>query len=110
MALIPSSNKSEEEKRAERDARQQEALLREVDDALREDQFANAAKRYGKPVGAVIGIGLAAFAGYLWWSGQQEGKLETGSEEIVKALDQLEAGNLDTASKAFAWPMPREPL
>ena len=102
MALLPSSNKSAEEKRADRDARQQEALLREVDDALREDQFADAAMRYGKSIGTVVVIGLAGFAGYLWWSGQQEGKLESGSEAIVKAIDQLQAGNLDTADKAFA--------
>ena len=102
MALIPSSNKSEEEKRAERDARQQEALLREVDDALREDQFAVAMQRYGKSIGALVVIGLAGFGSYLWWSGQQEAKLETGSEAVVKAIDQLSAGNLDTADKSFA--------
>lgn len=102
MALIPRSNQSEEEKRAERDARQQEALLREVDDALREDQFAVAAQRYGKPVGALIVIALALFGGYLWWSNHQEAKLKTNSEAIVKGLDQLDAGNLDTADKAFA--------
>ena len=102
MALIPSNNTSEDEKRADREARQQEALLREVDDALREDQFAEAAKRYGMPLGVLIVIGLAAFAGYLWWSGQQEAKLDRGSEQIVKAIDQLNAGNFDTADKSFA--------
>lgn len=102
MALIPRSNQSEEEKRAERDARQQEALLREVDDAVREDQFALAAQRYGVPVAALVVIALALFGGYLWWSSHQEAKLETNSEAIVKALDQLDAGNLDTAYKAFA--------
>jgi hypothetical protein len=102
VALIPSNNKSEEEKRAERDARQQEALLREVDDALREDQFSEVVERYGKPGGVVLVLGLAAFAGYLWWSGQQDAKLETGSETIVKAVDQINLGNYDTAAKAYA--------
>lgn len=102
MALIPNANLTKEEKRAERDARQQEALLREVDDAVREDQFADAVRRYGKQAGAAIVVGLALFGAWLWWSNHREAGLATNSEEIVKALDQLEAGNLDTASKALA--------
>jgi hypothetical protein len=102
VALIPNANLTKEEKRAQQDARQQEALLREVDDAVREDQFAYAVQRYGKQAGAVVGAGLLLFAGWLWWSNHQEAKLETNSEEIVKALDQVDAGNFDTANNAFA--------
>jgi hypothetical protein len=102
VALIPNANLTKEEKRAQQDARQQEALLREVDDAVREDQFAYAVRRYGKQVGALIGLGLLLFAAWLWWSSHQEAKLERNSEEIVKALDQLDAGNFDTANNAFA--------
>ena len=102
MALLPSTNLSEDEKRAQREARQQEALLREVDDAVREDQFALAVQRYGKPAGALVILGLAGFASWLWWSDHREAGLETGSEQVVKALDQLEAGNFDTAGKSFA--------
>jgi hypothetical protein len=101
VALIP-SNLSPEEKRAERDARQQEALLREVDDAVREDQFARLAMDYGKQIGALVVVGLALFGAWLWWSNHQDAKLERNSEEIIKGLDQLDAGNLDTANNAFA--------
>jgi hypothetical protein len=98
VALIPSSKLSPEEK----EARQQEVLLREVDDAVREDQFAEAARRYGKALGVLIVVGLALFGAWLWWSGHREAQLETQSENIVKALDQLDAGNLGTADNAFA--------
>jgi hypothetical protein len=101
VALIP-SNLSPEEKRAERDARQQEALLREVDDAVREDQFAYLVMNYGKQIGALVVVGLAVFGAWLWWSSHQDANLARHSEEIVKGLDQLDAGNLDTADKAFA--------
>jgi hypothetical protein len=45
---------------------------------------------------------LAAFGAWLWWDSRQEGNLETGSEELVMALDQLEAGNRDTADEQLA--------
>ena len=75
MALIPNSNLTAEEKRAERDARQQEALLREVDDAVREDQFAHAFMHYGKPVGALIVAALRAFGAWLAWSSHRDAQL-----------------------------------
>jgi hypothetical protein len=102
VALLPDTNLTEEEKRAQREARQQEALLREVDDAVREDQFSDVVQRYGKPAGALVLAGLAGFAGWLWWSDHREAGLETNSEVIVKAVDQLDAGNFDSADKEFA--------
>ncbi|HEX7711714.1 MAG TPA: tetratricopeptide repeat protein [Sphingomonadaceae bacterium] len=102
MALIPSNNLTAQEKRAERDARQQEALLREVDDAVREDQFAYAVQRYGKQAGALVALALLLFAAWLWWSNHRETRLERNSEELVKSLDQLDAGYFDTADKALA--------
>ena len=40
MALTPNTPNIDADKRADRDAKQQEVLLREVDDALRQDQLA----------------------------------------------------------------------
>lgn len=98
MALKPTSNSSGTDKKAEIKAAQDEVLLREIDDAVRQDQYADFAKHYGKLMIGVVAAGLLALAGYLFWDSQQEAAKEKDSEALVAALDQLEAGNLETAS------------
>ena len=98
MALLPNRNKDSAEKKAAED----DVLLREVDDAVRQDQVEDFGRRYGRPLLAVLVVGLAAFGGYLWWESRQEASLEGESETLVAALDQLESGNLDTASETVA--------
>jgi hypothetical protein len=80
---------------------QDEALLREVDDAYREEQVAQLARRYGIPVAIALVLALVLFAGYLFWHSQREGDLEQQSEELVKSLDAIDAGNFDTAAPAL---------
>ncbi|MXO47698.1 tetratricopeptide repeat protein [Erythrobacter vulgaris] len=58
--------------------------------------------RYGKPLIGVVVVGLLAFAAYLYWDNRQESSLESSSEELVTALDQLQAGNVDAASSQVA--------
>lgn len=101
MALTPSNPQTDAQKRAQRDSSQQDALLREVDEAVRQDQLTNFATRYGKPIIGAVVLGLAAFGGWLWWYESREGDYERSSEELVKAIDNLEAGNLTTASQAL---------
>lgn len=93
MALTPKTPKTREEKLAERDNAEQEALLREVDDAVRQGDMESFATAYGKPLVALIALGLVAFGGYLWWDNRNEGAMESQSEALVVAIDQLEAGN-----------------
>lgn len=69
-----------------------EAFLREVDEELRRDQIARAAKRWGKAAIAAVVIGLAAFGGWLWWSHEQTKKAEAEGEQLVQILNDLEAG------------------
>ncbi|MBX7513138.1 tetratricopeptide repeat protein [Qipengyuania sp. GH38] len=52
---------------------------------------------YGKPLIGVLIVGLAAFGGYLWWDNRNEAALESQSEALVVAIDQLEAGNTAAA-------------
>lgn len=106
MALIPKNNsknplQTPEEKKAKQEAAAEEVLLREVDEAVRQDQLSNFATNYGKPLIAAIVLGLAGFGGYLYWERQQEAAMERDSETLVAALDQIEAGNLDTGSAAL---------
>ena len=102
MALPPTNDQDRTDKLASRKAAEQDMLLREVDEAVRQDQTAQFAQRYGKLIIAGLIVALAAFGGWLWWDSRQEGKLETGSEELVIALDELAAGNRDAADEELA--------
>lgn len=101
MALIPTNPANPDDKKAKLAAAQDEALLREVDEAVRQDEFAQFGQKYGRPLlGVVIG-GLALFGGYLWWDGRQEAALAASSEKLVSAMDQIDAGNLKSGSDAL---------
>lgn len=76
--------------------------MREVDEAVRNDEVANAWKQYGKPLIAGVVLGLAAFGGYLFWQGRQEAAKEQQSEALVQAMDELTAGNFDVADRELA--------
>jgi len=102
LALTPGNSLTDPEKRAKREASQQDALLREVDEAVRQDQLSHFGKRYSKPIAALVLVGLLAFGGWLWWHSQRESERELTSEQLVKAIDQLDAGNLAAADTAFA--------
>lgn len=96
MALTPTRNQNPQQKKAAED----DVLMREVDDAVRQDQYSEFFTRFGKPLLVVLVVGLLAFGFYLWWDARQEAEMERRSEILVSALDQLQAGNLDTASSA----------
>lgn len=102
MALPPTSPANQTSRFAERDAAQNSAFLREVDDALKEDAFFGALRRYGKPALALVCAGLAALAGYLWWGSHREGQMAAHGEQFTLALDQLDAGNLAPAAAGLA--------
>ena len=96
MALTPKTELSREEKRAQAENAQQEALLREVDEAVRQGDAEAFLDKWGKPLLGLLIAGLVAFGGYLYWDSRQEAAMEKDSEALVGALDQIQAGNLDT--------------
>ena len=102
MALTPSRPADDADKKAARDAAQQGILLREVDEAVRQDEAAQFAQRYGRILVAALVVGLLAFGGWLFWQDHREGQLEEGSEAFVIALDELQAGNADAADQELA--------
>lgn len=101
MALPPDRSPSPTDKRVERDTAQQDVFLREVDDALRQDEMRGAFQRYGKPVIAAVVLGLLAFGGYLWWDHQQKQTANEHGEKLALAIDEVEAANLSVADKRF---------
>lgn len=86
---------------AARDAAQQEGFLREIDEALREEQALDLFKRFGKPLAAAIVLGLLGLAGYLYWDHASSEKAADHAAKTITALDQLDGGNRDAASKVF---------
>ena len=101
MATTP-NDPSQPSKADEQRLREQQVLMREVDEAVRNDEVANAWKQYGKPLIAGVVLGLAAFGGYLFWQGRQEAAKEQQSEALVQAMDELTAGNFDVADRELA--------
>ena len=102
MALIPGKKQNAEDKKAQQQAAQDEVLMREIDEAVRQDEFAAIARNYGRPLLALLVAGILGFGGYLFWQSRQEAALEKQSEELVTALDRLEAGNLQGAADLAA--------
>jgi hypothetical protein len=99
LATEPPKTPVSSSKAAERDAAQQDGFLREVDEALREEQMVGAIKRFAKPVGGAIVALLLAVGGYLAWDYSVKSEATKRSEAAVLAFDKLEAGQLDAAAK-----------
>lgn len=76
--------------------------MREVDEAVRQDEVGDFAKKYGWPLGIAFALAMAAFGGFLFWQDRSEGDLEGQSEALVQAIDELEAGNTDIADEELA--------
>lgn len=77
-------------------------FIREVDEAVRHDQAVKMARKYGWPLGIGMVLGLAAFGGYLFWDHQREAAMEQSSEQLIGAIDELEAGNLSAADEKLS--------
>lgn len=97
MALRPTSPQTPAERDAAREEARQNVFLREVDDAMRQDELAGAARRYGLPLAIAIVVGLAGLGGYLWWDSERNAKAEEASVALTLAIDRLEANQPDEA-------------
>lgn len=102
MALPPEKNSPAANKAAAQAAAQQDVFLREVDEALREDELQSFLQRYGKPLLIAIVVAMLGFAGWLYWSHRQTQVHEERAESFVQALDGLQSGDLDAAKEKLA--------
>jgi hypothetical protein len=68
-----------------------DVFIREIDEAVRQDDTVQFLRRYGRVLGAVIVAGLLGLGGYLLWHSQRESALEAESEALVSALDYARA-------------------
>jgi len=94
VALTPESPNNREQKLE----REQEVLMREVDEAVRKAELDSFARRYGLAIGGGIVLALGLFGGWLVWTDYREGQLEERSEKLVAAFDMIDAGRIEQAA------------
>lgn len=102
MALLPTSKKPDADTQAQQQTAQDEVLMREIDEAVRQDDMARFARVYGRPLLGVLIAGIIAFGGYLFWQSREEAAMDAQSERLVAALDRLDAGDISGAGKLAA--------
>ena len=95
------ASKDDKKNPEEKADREEQVFLREVDDAVREDDFKNFAQRYGLWIGLAVVVGLASLAGWIFYSNSQNEDSGLRSEEYVAAIDSVQNNNLDGANKAL---------
>jgi len=76
--------------------------MREVDDALREDEMLGAFKRWGMPIGVAVAVGLLGLAAWLGWEHFQNQQAGERGEQLTLALDQVDQGKLSDGDKQLA--------
>lgn len=83
-------------------SREDEVLIREIDEAVREDALLAFMRNHGiKVLGGVIAL-IAALGAYMVWHYYAEKNLETQSETIVAALDMVDKEDFKSASDKVA--------
>ncbi len=97
MALPPENPPRDDPRAA-----QQDVFLREVDDALREDQLRGAFKRWGTVIGGGLVVGLLALGGFLYWQQHSHQSTAEQAEHFTLALDDVAAGKLPESATKLA--------
>ena len=92
MALFPAKN-------SDKSDAGQDVLLREVDEAVRQDEMLGIVTNYGKLIAAVVILGLLALAGFLYWQHLQKQQAGERAERYALAMDRLDAGAAEDARK-----------
>src|SRR3546814_595324 len=73
--------------------------MREVDEAVRQDQLLTFWQRFGRWIVAAVIIGLAAFAGWLYWQHYTKTQSQAVSEEMDKAISTAIGGGAPDAKE-----------
>lgn len=72
-----------------------DALMREVDEAVRQDDMANFWLKYGRLILVGIVVALAAFGGFLYWQHHRITVAQANSVEFATLLKSAEGGAVD---------------
>lgn len=96
LNLTKSSSKGKD---GDKPSHEDDVLIREIDEAVRQDDAVNFAKKYGPAILGVVVAGLLGLGGYLWWDSSREAKLESQSELLISALDLAGANDFKSAAE-----------
>lgn len=77
---------------------QSDALLKEVDDAVRQDQVFGFWRSYGRILVGAVGVGLLGFGAWLMWTNHQNSVAEANSEDFAVMMKAASGGQVDKAS------------
>ena len=78
-----------------------DAFIREVDEAYRQDEMKQFFQRYGRWLLLAVGLGLAALGAWLWWKAEEVRRAEALSEQFTAALEKAESGATTEAVTSF---------
>jgi hypothetical protein len=79
-----------------------EAFMREVDDAVRQDRLLGFWRRFGRWIVAAVILGLVAFAAWLWWDEHSNTRSGETGEDMAQLVDIATAGGTPDAKKVDA--------
>lgn len=77
-------------------------FMREVDDAVREDLLRTGFARFGRPIIALVVVGLIAFAGWLFWQNNAAQEAGARGRAFTAALDAFDQARPKAAIDAAA--------
>lgn len=97
MARNPTSTPSEPQASAE-----DEVLIREIDEAVREDALFDFLRNHGLKLLGGITVMVAGLGAYLVWDNYREGQLEAQSETLIAAGDYFDQRDFASASDKAA--------
>jgi hypothetical protein len=97
MALTPTTPPA-----APTPSNEDEVLIREIDEAVREDALMGFLKDHGVKLLSGIVVLIGGLGGYMLWDNYREGQLETQSEALISALDYADQRDFKTASEKVA--------
>lgn len=101
MARTPTETNKDQQPGEPQDgpSREDEILMREIDEAVRQDDTTQFFKQYGVALGSAVALIVVGMFGYWWWDSTSEAALEAQSEAVVSALDSVEANNFPGAEE-----------
>ncbi|EQB09150.1 hypothetical protein L288_06435 [Sphingobium quisquiliarum P25] len=79
-----------------------EVFMREVDEAVRQDQLLSFWQRFGRWIVIAVVVGLAAFAGWLYWQHHSKTQSQAVSEEMDKVITAAAGGGTPDAKQLEA--------
>ncbi len=86
-----------------------EAFMREVDEAVRQEQLLTFWQRFGRWIVVVVILGLAAFGGWLYWQHHSKTQSEAVSEDMDKVLATAMGGGAPDAKQVDALTQASQP-